>query len=148
MSAGPVSGHDHLSPVTPGSGWCCHPDTARGATWIADRASVSRVDRCACAEVLENHPVDAIAQPSLECRASFLRGLALRQFLQVVVAAETSMLDLAHRHDVQHRVRPTIATRIQPLSRIVSTGGISRRGTGVAGEVTGRAEPVHIADLA
>lgn len=85
---------------------------------------MSRDGRWGCAEVLENRAVDDNAQPALEGPASFSRGLALRQFLQVVVAAETSMLYLAPRDDMQNRVRTTIATRIQALPQIVSTGSI------------------------
>lgn len=138
--------HDRLPPVAHDPG-CCHRGPVQWSR-TPDMASASRDGWWPEVEVLEHGPVDDVAPAAFEGSAGFTGSLALLDFLQVVLPAEAFVLDLAHGHDVQHRVQPVIAAGVQSLPQVVPAGGVQGRGAGVAGEVAGRAEPAYVPALA
>ena len=65
-------------------------------------------------------PVDDVRDPSFQCSDGFLAGLAVSQFLLVVVTALTWVAELGDRGDMEDMVEFAVSSRVEPMPVVVA----------------------------
>jgi hypothetical protein len=91
---------------------------------------------------------DRIGQASFQAAQGFHRGLAGGEFPPVVGAAFGVVADLDDRHDVQDPVQAPVPGSGQVVPLLLTGGRVDRGGAGPRREVSLRAEPGDVADVA
>ena len=79
--------------------------------------------------------VDRVAQTAFQRSSCFGGSFHLGEFLLVVVSALAAGADLAQCHEVQRPVELSVTGPGEPVSAVLTAGGLNRCGPAVAGVV-------------
>src|SRR3954449_13518434 len=97
--------------------------------------------RCERLLISGDAAVDGVAEPTLERPPSLRGGLLLVEFALVEVPPGSAGADLADRDQVQGAVELAVAGSGEPVTALVTAGGLDGGGTAVAGVVMPAGEP-------
>ena len=98
--------------------------------------------------IFDDASVDRVAETAFECASCFGGGFHFGEFLLVVVLALTAGTDLAQGHKVQRTVELSVTGPGEPVSAVLTAGGLNRCGPAVAGVVMSGRESADLPGVA